>query len=124
MKSSFSILQYLERRFGTTARLVASMAYFIQYLLFNGVVIYAPSLALEATTGLNGTMSILLIGLICTFYSTIGGIKAVIITDVLQAVLMFVSVYCIIGVAASELEGGLMGVWATAAKGGRLDFDQ
>ncbi|XP_015109706.1 putative sodium-dependent multivitamin transporter [Diachasma alloeum] len=120
---TLSVFEYLERRFGPTARLTASISYFIQYILFNGVVIYAPSLALEATTGLNGTMSILLIGFICTFYSTIGGIKAVIITDLLQAALMFTCVYCVIGVAASELDGGLWGVWASAQDGERLNFN-
>ncbi|XP_011311899.1 putative sodium-dependent multivitamin transporter [Fopius arisanus] len=120
---TLSVFEYLDRRFGSTARLTASIAYFIQYILFNGVVIYAPSLALEATTGLNGTMSILLIGIICTFYSTIGGIKAVIVTDLLQAALMFACVYCVIGVAATELEGGLWRVWATAQEGGRINFN-
>ncbi|XP_063977413.1 putative sodium-dependent multivitamin transporter [Diachasmimorpha longicaudata] len=120
---TLSVFEYLEKRFGQTARLTASLSSFIQYILFNGVVIYAPSLALEATTGLNGTMSILLIGFICTFYSTIGGIKAVIITDLLQAILMFACAYSVIGVAASELDGGLWGVWASAQNGERLNFN-
>ena len=86
------------------------------------MVLYAPSLALEATTGLSGTMSILLIGIICTFYSTIGGIKAVLITDVFQGMLMFAALFCIIGVAAFELDGGLSHVWELANKGQRIEF--
>jgi Na+/proline symporter len=44
----------------------------------------APALALSAVTGMNKIMAVLSIGLVCTFYSTIGGMKAVLITDVFQ----------------------------------------
>jgi sodium-coupled monocarboxylate transporter 8/12 len=77
-------LQYLELRFGQVARLVASLAFSLQMILYMGIVLYAPALALEAVTGLSKTLSVLSIGLVCTFYSTIGGMKAVIITDVFQ----------------------------------------
>lgn len=56
-------------------------------ILYMAIVLYAPSLALEAITGLPLTSSILLVGLVCIFYSTIGGIKAVIITDVFQVII-------------------------------------
>lgn len=84
--------------------------------------LYAPSLALEATTGLSRTLSILFIGIICTFYSTIGGIKAVLITDVFQGILMFAALISILGVAAYELDGGLANVWSIAEKGQRIEF--
>lgn len=51
------------------------------------IVLYAPSIALEAVTGLPLELSITLVGLVCVFYSTIGGIKAVIITDVFQVII-------------------------------------
>jgi sodium-coupled monocarboxylate transporter 8/12 len=77
-------LQYLELRFGQVTRLAASVAFSLQMILYMGIVLYAPALALEAVTGLSKTLSGLIIGLVCTFYSTIGGMKAVIITDVFQ----------------------------------------
>lgn len=105
-----------------TARLVASIANFSQVAFYTGVVIYAPSLALEATTGLNGTISTLLIGLICTFYSTIGGIKAVIITDLLQGALMYVCVFCVLIIGIGQIDGGISGVFQIASERGRLNF--
>lgn len=114
--------QYLEKRFGVRARLVASIGNFLQLMLYTGVVLFAPSLALEATTGLSGDINVLLIGLICTFYSTVGGIKAVLVTDVFQGLLMFAGVGCVLAVASIELEGGLSNVWSISQKGGRIDF--
>jgi sodium-coupled monocarboxylate transporter 8/12 len=77
-------LQYLELRFGQITRLAASLAFSLQMILYMGIVLYAPALALEAVTGLSKTVSVLSIGLVCTFYSTIGGMKAVVVTDVFQ----------------------------------------
>ncbi|XP_076762940.1 putative sodium-dependent multivitamin transporter isoform X2 [Xylocopa sonorina] len=120
--NTISVYEYLEKRFGMRARLVTSTANFLQLLLYTGVVLFAPSLALEATTGLSGDMSVLLIGLICTFYSTVGGIKAVLITDVFQGLLMFAGLGCVLGVAAGDLDGGLSNVWSIAQEGGRVEF--
>ncbi|XP_076388479.1 putative sodium-dependent multivitamin transporter isoform X1 [Megachile rotundata] len=117
-----SVYEYLEKRFGMKARLVASSANFLQLLLYSGVVLFAPSLALEATTGLSGTTSILLIGVICTFYSTIGGIKAVLVTDIFQALLMYGGLGCVLGVAAMNREDGLASVWSIAKQGERLQI--
>ena len=117
-----TLLQYLERRFGVKARLLTSLANFCQLTLYTGVVLYAPSLAIEATTGLSSYKSILVIGIICIFYSTIGGIKAVLVTDILQGVLMFGSILCILFIANGELEGGLTSVWEIAQQGNRIQF--
>lgn len=119
---AFPFDQYLEKRFGVGARIVTSAANFLQLLLYTGVVLFAPSLALEATTGLSGNMSVLLIGFICTFYSTVGGIKAVLITDVFQGLLMFLGLGCVLGIAAGDLEGGLSDVWNIAREDGRVNF--
>lgn len=80
----FLFFQYLERRFGTTTRLAASLAFSLQMILYMGIVVYAPALALEAVTGINQVGAILVIGIVCTFYATMGGMKAVLMTDVFQ----------------------------------------
>lgn len=61
------------------------------------------------------------LGFVCTFYSTIGGMKAVLITDVFQSLLMYGAVFSII-ICASIRAGGLTAVWETAYQGGRLNF--
>lgn len=103
--------------------MVASFVYWIQLLLYSGVVLYAPALALEATTGISKTASIIIIGLVCAIYSSIGGIKAVLITDLFQALLMFIAVFTIIAVAANDV-GGLAQIWEIAKQGQRIEFDR
>ncbi|OXU26138.1 hypothetical protein TSAR_003324 [Trichomalopsis sarcophagae] len=117
-----SAYEYLDKRFGYGARISASFASWVQLLLYSGVVLYAPALALEATTGLSRLWSIIAIGLVCAFYSTIGGIKAVLITDVFQGVLMYASLFIVIGTAAHSL-GGIGEIWRIASEGGRIEFD-
>ncbi|KAK0092435.1 hypothetical protein PV326_001465 [Microctonus aethiopoides] len=116
-----SVYEYLEKRFGVETRLLASFILWIQILMYSGVVLYAPALAFETTTGLSRLTSILSIGLACAFYSSIGGIKAVLITDVFQAILMFASLIIVIGTAAYTV-GGLDEIWNIADAGGRLEF--
>lgn len=116
-----SAYQYLEMRFGKKTRLVASLAYTLQMILYMGIAVYAPALALEAVTGLDQTYSILAIGIVCTFYSTIGGMKAVLFTDVFQSILMFAAIYAVI-ICAAIKAGGLGPIWEAAEKGGRLEL--
>lgn len=119
-----SAYEYLEKRFGSAARLAASVSYSLQMVLYMGVALYAPALALEAITGISQIFAILSVGLVCTFYSTIGGMKAVLMTDVFQSGLMFAAVFSIIIHAGMEI--GLDGVWDIAAEHGRtslLNFD-
>jgi len=40
-----------------------------------GVVVYAPAIALSAVTGLSYTFSVLSVGIVCTLYSTAGGMR-------------------------------------------------
>lgn len=84
VKSNWILFQYLNLRFGGKARTCASLLYSLQMVLYMGIVVYAPSLALEALTGLSRSLSIVLVGAVCMFYCTLGGMKAVIWTDVFQ----------------------------------------
>ncbi|XP_012541878.1 putative sodium-dependent multivitamin transporter [Monomorium pharaonis] len=119
-----SIYEYLEKRFGLYMRLLVSAANFTETLLLTGVMLYAPALALEATTGLSSTMSILVLGVICTSYSTLGGIKAVLITDIFQGLLMIIALSIIIIAIAQNIDGGIGGIWRIAQEGQRIDFSE
>uniref|UniRef100_A0A1B6GHY5 Sodium-dependent multivitamin transporter n=1 Tax=Cuerna arida TaxID=1464854 RepID=A0A1B6GHY5_9HEMI len=116
-----SAYEYLERRFTPRVRLAASALYTLQMVLYMGIVLYAPTIALEALTGLSRNTSILVVGAVCTVYSTIGGIKAVIWTDVFQAGLMYAALFSVIGVAVWD-QGGVSPIWRIAENHGRIQF--
>lgn len=62
MSCIFFQSKYLEKRFGATTRLCASLAYSLQMILYMGIVLYAPALTLEAITDISKENSILIIG--------------------------------------------------------------
>ncbi|XP_011183160.2 putative sodium-dependent multivitamin transporter [Zeugodacus cucurbitae] len=116
-----SVYEYLELRFGYATRLCASLAFTVQMTLYMGIVLYAPALALEAVTGLNQNFSVIVVGVVCTFYATLGGMKAVLITDIFQSLLMFVSVFSVI-ICATIKAGSWGEIWRVANEGGRINF--
>ncbi|XP_066913221.1 sodium-coupled monocarboxylate transporter 1-like isoform X2 [Clytia hemisphaerica] len=97
--------EYLEKRFTPGVRSLGCCLVSLQYILYLAVVLYAPSLALEAVAGVPLTATIISTGLVCTFYTTLGGMKAVIWTDVFQAFVMVTGLIVVIIVGAVELDG-------------------
>lgn len=80
--------QYLEERFNLATRLLCSVSFILFQIGRMGVVILLPSIAINVLTGADLLMCILLIGVISLIYTMIGGIEAVIWTDVFQVVVL------------------------------------
>ncbi|XP_033113679.1 sodium-coupled monocarboxylate transporter 1-like [Anneissia japonica] len=116
-----SAYEYLEKRFNKVVRLMGMVTFSLQMVIYMGIVIYAPSLALNAVTGLDLWGAVFAIGIVCTFYTTIGGMKAVLWTDVFQVTVMVVGFVAIIIKGSMEV-GGLDRVWNISAEGGRIQF--
>lgn len=68
--------KYLEVRFDRKLRLLASNLFTLEMILYMGIVLYAPALALSAVTNLPKWTTIIVIGIVCTIYCVCGGIKA------------------------------------------------
>ncbi|RWS23435.1 putative sodium-dependent multivitamin transporter-like protein [Leptotrombidium deliense] len=116
-----SAYQYLEHRFDIYVRTAASSIFIIQMILYMGIVLYAPALALSAVTGLSKWWSIISVGLVCTLYCTTGGMKAVLWTDVFQSFLMFASMIIVVVKGTMDV-GGAHVVWQRAIDGNRIQF--
>jgi len=99
----FTAYEYLERRFDPKTRSMASFIFLVQRGLAAGIVLYAPAIVLSVLMGWDEKVTILLMGVITVAYTYMGGITAVIWTDVVQMVMMFVG----IGVALLVLFGTL-----------------
>eukprot|EP00794_Sanderia_malayensis_P018247 gene18247-20067_t len=113
--------EYLERRFGVFVRMIGCFLFITQYLLYLSVAIYAPSLALEAVAGVPMTATIIITGCVCTFYTTLGGMRAVVWTDVLQTGFMMLGI-TIVAVFGTIEVGGIKNVFQKAKQGQRLDL--
>lgn len=115
-----SVYEYLQLRFGKPTRIVASISFITQMILYMSIVLYAPALALNAVTGFSKWASILSVGFVCTFYSTIGGMKAVLWTDLLQSFLMFAAIFTVI--IRGLCDQGFSTIWQIAEEGQRIQF--
>ncbi len=80
----YTAYEYLERRFSLPVRVLTSVLFQVLRGAHVAIVIYAPSLVINLVTGLPVWQCILFIGGFTTFYTTLGGMKAVIWTDVIQ----------------------------------------
>ncbi|XP_022622600.1 sodium/iodide cotransporter [Seriola dumerili] len=114
--------QYLKMRFGRGMQLVGSIQFLVATLLYTGIVIYAPALILNQATGLNMWVSLFSTGIICTLYTTLGGMKAVIWTDVFQIIVML-SGFVAILIQGTVLVGGPALVLEIAKNGSRINFN-
>lgn len=102
-----SAYQILEERFNTATRLMASALFCVFMIARMALVMYLPSLALTAVTGIDIYVCIIMMGVVTIVYCTMGGVEAVIWGDVVQGIILvggaiFAAVYL-----AVNTEGGV-----------------
>ncbi|XP_038252840.1 sodium-dependent multivitamin transporter isoform X2 [Dermochelys coriacea] len=114
-----STYEYLELRFNKAVRVCGTVTFIFQMVIYMGVVLYAPALALNAVTQFDLWGAVLTMGLVCTLYTTLGGLKAVIWTDVFQTLVMFAGQLAVIVVGTVKV-GGMGRVWQLAADQGKI----
>ncbi|EMP37919.1 Sodium-dependent multivitamin transporter [Chelonia mydas] len=116
---TFIFQMYLELRFNKAVRVCGPVPFIFQMVIYMGVVLYAPALALNAVTQFDLWGAVLTMGLVCTLYTTLGGLKAVIWTDVFQTLVMFAGQLAVIVVGTVKV-GGMGRVWQLAAGQGKI----
>ncbi|KAK9722150.1 Sodium:solute symporter family [Popillia japonica] len=105
-----STYEYLERRFDSKVRRTISALFTLSMFLYLPIVIYLPALALSQATNFNvHTITPLICG-VCVFYTTVGGLKAVVWTDEIQFVVMMATTVTTLLLALSDV-GGIGTVW-------------
>ncbi|XP_001600571.1 sodium-coupled monocarboxylate transporter 1 [Nasonia vitripennis] len=116
-----SSYEYLELRFNRVVRLIGSFIFLLKMLLYIPLVIYVPALAFNQVTGVNLHAIASVVCAVCIFYTTLGGLKAVVWTDAIQTIVMFggVIVVALLGTARA---GGWSEVWRRNLETGRIEF--
>jgi len=119
----YTAYEYLENRFDTKTRALASIIFLMQRGLSAGLTIYAPAIVLSAILGWSDSATTLLMGMTVVIYTVIGGIKAVTWTDVQQMIVILLGLVVALITIVVMLPAGVSfgDALFLAGKAGRLN---
>ncbi len=109
-----TVYEYLEIRFHPLLRRLGTLLFAGYALGWMGSMLYATGLIVQAVLRLSDAQMVWVIvglGVLAIAYTVAGGIKAVVWTDVLQALTLGGGVFLILLIAVSQIDGGLATVW-------------
>jgi solute:Na+ symporter, SSS family len=119
-----SAYEYFEKRLGRTARVYASVAFSLAHFSKMGFVFYLMALTVNSMTGWNIDAVIGIAAVVMIFYTLVGGIEAVIWTDVIQAFICWAGVFVCLGFLLFLPEGGPAAVFGTAWAAGKFSLGE
>jgi len=114
-----TVYGFLERRFGPRSRRSGALVFVAGRVLASGVRLFVASLAFATVAGVDLDTAIVVTGLAAGTYTLVGGIRAVIWTDVLQAGVFVLGAGALLYTLASLVPGGLANVFEWASEAGR-----
>lgn len=115
-----SSYEYLEKRFGYFARLYGSTGFLLLRTIDLAFTLLLTAIAVEVMTGLDIRLVIVCIGLFTVLYTLVGGIEAVVYTDVLQGFVLAAGALSVLLIILFRPEGGPAAVISTAHVGGKF----
>ena len=115
-----TIYEFLLYRFGQASQVTGSVFFFITRLLGSGVRLMAAALAVAVLVGWPLWTTIALFTVVSIAYIALGGVKAVVWTNVFQACAFLVGGALTVAFLAWRIDGGLGAMLGTAAEAGRL----
>ncbi|MBT3662265.1 MAG: sodium/solute symporter, partial [Candidatus Marinimicrobia bacterium] len=117
-----SAYEYLEHRFGPSVRVYGGITFIFAQLVRVSIILYLVSLLLHEITGFSIVTNILISGVFVAFYTIMGGINAVIWTDVIQTIILVLGGLLTLGVIINHLPGGLGQIFSVAISDGKLSL--
>jgi len=101
-----SVYAFLEERLGAWGRIYAAFAFVLYMIGRVAVILYLASLLLDTFVPWNIAVVIIVIGLITIVYTLLGGMEAVIWTDVMQSIIMIAGIlFCAVSLSISVFSG-------------------
>jgi SSS family transporter len=116
-----TIYEFLAHRFGAASQVTASVFFFVTRLLGSGVRLMAACVAVAVLMGWPVWPTVVLFSLVSIAYIALGGVKAVVWTNVFQAAMFLVGGALTVAFLVSQIDGGLAAMLRTAAEAGRLN---
>ncbi len=114
--------EYLERRFGTLARLYGSAMFLLLQMGRMGLILVLLAIPLKLLTGMSPPQAILLCGLLMTVFVVFGGLGAVLWIDTLQTLTLAVGSLLCIGLICHDLPEGLSTVFAVGLRDAKFSL--
>ncbi|CAH2050163.1 unnamed protein product, partial [Iphiclides podalirius] len=116
-----SAYEYLELRYDKRTRFFGSVLFSIYLLAWLPIVIYVPALAFNQVTGVNIHIVTPIVCSVCIFYTCLGGLRAVVWTDVIQTVVMIGAMILVI-IKGTVIVGGFEQVLIKNWNSNRIEF--
>ncbi|XP_026848261.1 sodium-coupled monocarboxylate transporter 1 isoform X5 [Drosophila persimilis] len=118
-----STYEYFQFRYGAGIRNFGAILFIVGTMLWLPVAIYVPAITYNQVTGTGIYVITPIVCIICTFYTCVGGLKAVIWTDVIQSFVMFGSILAVCINGTYDV-GGLPVVLQRNEDSGRLNVPE
>lgn len=112
--------EYIEKRFGQPARFSVAGLFILARLGWLGTVVYAPAMAMSIVTGIPLWACICMMGILASAYTTLGGLAAVVWTDVIQFIILIGGAIWIAISLINGVNGGASAIMELANQTGRL----
>jgi solute:Na+ symporter, SSS family len=117
-----SAYEYFQARFGRPARVYAALAFSLAHFSKMGFVLYLMALTIASMTGWDIVTVIVAVAVVMIFYTVIGGIEAIVWSDVIQGFVMWVGIAISLGFLLFLPHGGPSAVIGVAAHNGKFSF--
>lgn len=114
--------EYLELRFGPGVRAYGAAAFVFAQLVRISTILYLLALLIHEVTGLDTTWSVFIAGGFVAIYTIVGGIDAVIWTDVVQTIVLMLGGLAVLLVIVQALPGGMGQILDVANAHNKLSF--
>jgi SSS family transporter len=106
----FSVYEYLESRFFRPLRLYGSFTFVVGQTIYAGSVFFSAAKIFETLMGWSPLFTICAVGLFTVIYTTAGGMKAVLLTDVFQGIIAMLGIFIIMFVLLAKAGFDLFGI--------------
>lgn len=100
-----TVAEYVNRRLGTSVQKMYTYLFLLVSMFTTGSFLYPVAKIVEVSTGFPLNASILLLGGISILYVTVGGLWAVVVTDVLQFVILTAAVLIVVPLSFDKVGG-------------------
>ena len=118
--NAITAYEFLEKRFGAPIRAYGAFAFVVAQVARISMILYLISLVIQTMTGLPAWQAVLLSGVFVAIYTALGGIEAVVWTDVIQTLVLLCGGVLCCAVILLALPGGIGTVFDVALAQGKF----